>query len=49
MLRRAGYQPATLVGLAGTLGIMIAAYQKGETALPLAIVLVVAGDVRSGT
>lgn len=41
VLRRAGYQPATLVGLAGTLGIMIAAYQKGETAIPLAIFLVV--------
>lgn len=42
VLRRAGYQPATLVGLAGTLGIMIAAYAKGETALPLAVVLVLA-------
>ncbi|MEY2426987.1 MAG: phosphatidate cytidylyltransferase [Actinomycetota bacterium] len=42
VLRRAGYQPATLVGLGGTLGIMIAAYQKGETAIPLVIVLVVA-------
>jgi phosphatidate cytidylyltransferase len=40
VLRRAGYQPATLVGLAGTLGLMIAAYTKGETALPLAVVLV---------
>jgi phosphatidate cytidylyltransferase len=42
VLRRAGYQPATLVGLVGTLGIMVAAYQKGETAIPLAIVLVTA-------
>lgn len=42
VLRRAGYQPATLVGLAGTLGLMIAAYTKGETALPLAVVLVLA-------
>ncbi len=41
VLRRAGYQPATLVGLAGTLGIMIATYQKGETAIPLVIALVV--------
>ena len=40
VLRRAGYQPATLVGLAGTLGLMVAAYQKGETALPLVTVLV---------
>ncbi len=43
VLRRAGYAPATLVGLAGTLGIMVAAYQKGETAVPLTIVLVLAG------
>ncbi|HVV35813.1 MAG TPA: phosphatidate cytidylyltransferase [Acidimicrobiales bacterium] len=42
VFRRAGYQPATLVGLVGTLGIMIGAYQKGETALPLALVLVTA-------
>ena len=42
VLRRAGYQPATLVGLAGTLGIMIAAYQKGETAVLLAVFLVLA-------
>ena len=40
VLRRAGYQPATLVGLAGTLGIMITAYHKGETALPLVMLLV---------
>jgi phosphatidate cytidylyltransferase len=40
VLRRAGYQPATLVGLAGTLGIMIGTYQKGEMAIPLTIVLV---------
>ncbi len=42
VLRRAGYQPATLVGLAGTVGIMIAAYTKGETAVPLTIFLVIA-------
>ncbi|HUR77767.1 MAG TPA: phosphatidate cytidylyltransferase [Acidimicrobiales bacterium] len=42
VLRRAGYQPATLVGLAGTLGIMIATYQKGEGAILLSIVLVTA-------
>ncbi|MDP1793427.1 MAG: UbiA family prenyltransferase, partial [Acidimicrobiales bacterium] len=44
VLRRAGYQPATLVGLAGTVGIMVAAYAKGETAVPLAIVLVLAAS-----
>ena len=42
VLRRAGYQPATLVGLAGTLGIMIATYQKGESAILLTIFLVIA-------
>ncbi len=42
VLRRAGYQPATLIGLGGTLGIMIGAYQKDETAIPLVIFLVVA-------
>ncbi|HUR76782.1 MAG TPA: phosphatidate cytidylyltransferase [Acidimicrobiales bacterium] len=42
VLRRAGYQPATLVGLAGTLAIMVGTYAKGEQAIPLAIVLVTA-------
>ena len=42
VLHRAGYQPATLVGLAGTVAIMITAYHKGEAALPLVTVLVLA-------
>ncbi len=33
--RRAGYHPATLLGLAATLSVLIATYQKGQEALPL--------------
>ncbi|HUZ44555.1 MAG TPA: phosphatidate cytidylyltransferase [Acidimicrobiales bacterium] len=38
-LRRAGYRPATLLGLTGTVSLMVGAYLKGETALPLVAVL----------
>jgi phosphatidate cytidylyltransferase len=37
--RRAGYHPATLLGLAATLSVLIATYQKGQEALPLVIVV----------
>jgi len=40
-LRRAGYRPATLLGLTGTVSLMVGAYLKGETALPLVAVLTV--------
>ncbi len=40
--RRGGYHPATLLGLAATLSLMVATYNKGLTALPLVIVLLVA-------
>jgi phosphatidate cytidylyltransferase len=40
-LRRAGYRPATLVGLVATVGIGIGAYMKGEAAIPLVLALVV--------
>jgi phosphatidate cytidylyltransferase len=40
VLRRAGYHPATLLGLVGTVSLMIAAYDKGATALPLVLVLI---------
>ncbi len=40
-LRRAGHAPATLLGLAGTIFVMIAAYLKGEAGIVLALVLVV--------
>jgi phosphatidate cytidylyltransferase len=41
VLRRAGYRPATLVGLVATVGILIGAYMKGEAAIPLVLALVV--------
>ncbi|MGH9177576.1 MAG: phosphatidate cytidylyltransferase [Acidimicrobiales bacterium] len=39
VLRRAGYRPATLLGLIATVSLMFAAYSDGETAIPLIIVL----------
>jgi phosphatidate cytidylyltransferase len=41
VLRRAGYHPATLLGLVGTISLMIGAYSKGIAALPLVLVLIV--------
>ncbi|MCL4445653.1 MAG: phosphatidate cytidylyltransferase [Actinobacteria bacterium] len=40
--RRAGYQPAVLLGWAGTVALMVATYDKGLAALPLVLVLMVA-------
>jgi CDP-diglyceride synthetase len=40
VLRRVGYHPATLLGLAGTISLMVGAYAKGVAALPLVMVLV---------
>ncbi|HEY6624704.1 MAG TPA: phosphatidate cytidylyltransferase [Acidimicrobiales bacterium] len=40
VLRRAGYHPATLLGLVGTVALMIAAYTKGTAAVPLVLVLI---------
>ncbi len=42
VLRRAGYHPATLLGLAGTVSLMVGAYVKGVAALPLVLVLITA-------
>jgi phosphatidate cytidylyltransferase len=39
VLRRAGYRPATLLGLIATVSLMFGAYSDGETAVPLIIVL----------
>ncbi|HEV3280088.1 MAG TPA: phosphatidate cytidylyltransferase [Acidimicrobiales bacterium] len=39
VLRRAGYHPATLLGLVGTVSLMVGAYTKGVAALPLILVL----------
>ena len=41
VLRKAGYHPATLLGLAGTASIMVATYIKGETAIPMVVALMV--------
>ncbi len=42
VLRRAGYHPATLLGLVGTLSLMIGAYTKGVAAVPLVLVMITA-------
>jgi phosphatidate cytidylyltransferase len=41
VLRRAGYRPATLLGVVATLALSIAAYWKGEAALPLVMVMTI--------
>lgn len=38
-LRKTGHHPATLVGLLGSAGVMVAAYSRGIDALPLVFVL----------
>jgi phosphatidate cytidylyltransferase len=43
MLQRAGFRPATLLGLIGTLGVVFGAYWRGIEALPIVMVLVFAG------
>ncbi len=40
VLRRAGYHPASLLGLVGTISLMVGAYVKGVAALPLILVLI---------
>ncbi len=40
VLRGAGYRPATLLGLVGTLALMIGAYDKGVAAVPVILVLI---------
>lgn len=40
VLRRAGYHPATLLGLVGTVSLVVGAYTKGVAALPLVMVLI---------
>ena len=39
--RRAGYQPATLLGLVAAAALMVATYTKGQAALPLVTAMVV--------
>lgn len=40
-LRRAGYRPATLVGLVGAAGLMVVAYTHGLPGMPVVLMLVV--------
>jgi len=42
VLKRAGWRPATLLGLVGTVSLMLGAYNKGVAALPLVLVLITA-------
>jgi CDP-diglyceride synthetase len=42
VLRRAGYHPATLLGLVGTVSLIVGAYAKGIAAVPLVLALIVA-------
>jgi CDP-diglyceride synthetase len=42
VLRRAGYHPATLLGLVGTISLLVGAYSKGVAALPLVLVMITA-------
>ncbi|MDP8976855.1 MAG: phosphatidate cytidylyltransferase [Actinomycetota bacterium] len=39
VLRRAGYRPATLLGLVAIVGVMLATYAKGEMGLPIVLAL----------
>jgi phosphatidate cytidylyltransferase len=40
--KRAGYHPVPIIGLVGTAGVVLAAYWRGEAAIPLVMFLVVA-------
>ncbi|MFZ0665079.1 MAG: phosphatidate cytidylyltransferase [Acidimicrobiales bacterium] len=44
-LRRSGRKSATLLGIAATIGIMIAAYTKGPSAIPYVTVLLLVGTM----
>jgi phosphatidate cytidylyltransferase len=41
VFRRAGYQPATLLGLSATVALMLATYDKGTVAFPLVVAITV--------
>lgn len=41
-LREVGYQPANLLGIVATAGMVLATYHRGEAAIPVALVLTVA-------
>ncbi len=42
VLRRSGWRPATLLGLVGTISLMVGGYDKGIAAVPLVLVLITA-------
>ena len=42
VLKRVGWRPATLLGLVGTVSLMLGAYNKGIAAIPLVLVLITA-------
>jgi len=42
VLKKSGWRPATLLGLVGTISLMVGAYNKGIAALPLVLVLITA-------
>ncbi len=44
-LRRSGHRSATLLGLVATVGIMVTAYVKGPSAIPLMVVLLLVGTM----
>jgi phosphatidate cytidylyltransferase len=44
-LRRSGRRSATLLGLVATVGIMVTAYAKGPSAIPLMVVLLLVGTM----
>ncbi|HUY86299.1 MAG TPA: phosphatidate cytidylyltransferase [Acidimicrobiales bacterium] len=41
VMRKAGYRPASLLGLVATIAIMIAAYEKGESALIVVLAIMI--------
>ena len=41
VFRKAGYQPATLLGLSATVALMLATYDKGTAAFPLVVALTI--------
>jgi len=45
MLQRAGFRPATLLGLVASVGIVFASYWKGEAAIPLVVALTFAATM----
>jgi phosphatidate cytidylyltransferase len=45
MLQRAGFRPATLLGVVGSAGAVAAAYWRGTEALPVVIAVVVGGSL----